>query len=181
MECRISCEFLLRNFLLFAHATMFEQNNLNQIWKFSNKHFLFNFRFALRTRCVFQFSQHFNFMVKHDESLFRLKLFPSRVGWEGFAPFMTEKFSSFPPFALQFLPTLENLFLWSKKATPFGPEGRKVLKLSPMKKSVASDSIGHVVVSCDPLCEFCFANAFDERSEIILKNGKARARLWSVE
>ena len=89
------CEFLLRNFLLFAHTTMFEQNNLNQIWKFSNKHFLFNFRFALRTRCVFQFSQHFNFMVKHDESLFRLKLFPSRVGWEGFAPFMTEKFSSF--------------------------------------------------------------------------------------
>ena len=85
----------MRNFLLFAHATMFEQNNLNQIWKFSNKHFLFNFRFALRTRCVFQFSQHFNFMVKHDESLFRLKPFPSRVGWEGFAPFMTEKFSSF--------------------------------------------------------------------------------------
>ena len=56
-----------------------------------------------------------------------------------------------------------------------------MLKLSPMKKSVASDSIGHVVVSCDPLCEFCFANAFDERSEIILKNGKTRARLWSVE
>ena len=26
VECRISCEFLLRNFLFFAHATMFEQN-----------------------------------------------------------------------------------------------------------------------------------------------------------
>ena len=96
VECRISCEFLMRNFLLFAHATMFEQNNLNQIWKFSNKHFLFNFRFALRTRCVFQFSQHFNFMVKHDESLFRLKPFPSRVGWEGFAPFYDGEVFVFP-------------------------------------------------------------------------------------
>ena len=58
-------------------------------------------------------------------------------GWVGgFAPFRDGNFRlSLPSFSL-ILPTLENISfgLLTKKATPFGPNGRKVLKLSPMKK-----------------------------------------------
>ena len=81
-------------------------------------------------------------------------------GWVGgFAPLREGIFSSFPPkCSFHFThPRKHFLFLvfWHKKATPFGPNGRKVLKLSPMKKSAAIFCVRHVSAFW-----FCFSNVY---------------------
>ena len=69
--------------------------------------------------------------------MFRLKYSISRVGWEGFTSVLTEKFRLSLPYSLTRIffshPLNFSLFQrsFTKKATPFGPGGRKVLTYSP--------------------------------------------------
>ena len=145
VECRISCEFLLTNFILFAHATMFEQNNLIWIWKFPNNLF---WQTSVLLCALSVFSNVSNILISGSTWWICIssEFFPSRVGWEGFAPFVTENFSFSLPLLRNFTHPQKHFLYGLQKATPFGPEGRKVLKLSPMKKSAANGCIRHVIL-----------------------------------
>ena len=113
MECRISGEFLLRNLNLFAHATNFTGKNKSVCdaqFDHNFKQTFFVKLWFLLVRVLVFFSKHV-FLNKPDDYLFPPKRFLSRVGWEGFALFLTEIFRlSLPSF---FFPPSKQFPIWS--------------------------------------------------------------------
>ena len=122
MECRISCEFLLRNFLLFAHATLCEQNTFGPwfdqgCFGFCSR-VLSDFRFCLFSILFFVSPTTNQTHLLEWMNFISSVVFFSRVGWEGFALFLGGSFFCFP--SLNFiLPThRHSLPLWSKRPHP---------------------------------------------------------------
>ena len=149
---RVSLEKLS---LIWTHNNLRakEGNNLLFVWFVGN----------LQQRPVFA-RAHVNPFSKHKPSLvnrpclcFIRNVFHLK-GWVGgFLTRVRKKFSSFPPCFHETFPTLQKFF-WtlglSIKATPFGPDDRKVLKLSPVVKRIAELVRGPFSHSLPNACRF---------------------------